>query len=64
MMTEMSIGEEIEQTRARLGWTQAQLAEALDISWNTVARWERGELEPRQPQILHLALRALELLRR
>lgn len=30
--------------RQRLGWTQMQLAEAVGVTRNTVARWERGEL--------------------
>ena len=30
--------------RSRLGFTQARLAQAVDVTPNTVARWERGEL--------------------
>ena len=28
--------------RSRLGWSQARLAEELGVTWNSVARWERG----------------------
>lgn len=37
-------GAEVRKIRERLGWTQAQLAEALGVAPNTVARWERDEL--------------------
>jgi DNA-binding transcriptional regulator YiaG len=36
--------QQVRTIRERLGLTQAQLAEALDVQPNTVARWERGEL--------------------
>ena len=32
--------------RERLGLTQKQLAEKIDTTENTVARWERGESRP------------------
>lgn len=35
--------------RRRLGWTQAELAEAIGIASNTVARYERGELGIPEP---------------
>ncbi len=37
-------GAQLRRLRKRLAWTQAQLAEALGVTRNTVARWERGEL--------------------
>lgn len=33
--------------RKRLGLTQAQFAEQIGVATNTVARWERGELNMR-----------------
>jgi transcriptional regulator with XRE-family HTH domain len=35
--------------RARLGWTQLQLAEALGIDHNTVSRYELGRLRIPEP---------------
>lgn len=35
--------------RERLKWTQAQLAEAVGVTWNTIARWERDEVGIGEP---------------
>ena len=45
--------------RRELGMTQAQLGAYLDVTANTVARWERGERRVRHPAMLRLALEAL-----
>ena len=37
-------GNELRLIRNRLGLTQVELAQAVDVTANTVARWERGEL--------------------
>jgi transcriptional regulator with XRE-family HTH domain len=37
-------GSELRRLRRQLGWTQAQLAEALAVSRNTVVRWENDAL--------------------
>ena len=37
-------GNELRQIRNRLGLTQVELAQVVDVTANTVARWERGEL--------------------
>jgi transcriptional regulator with XRE-family HTH domain len=45
--------------RLALGMTQRQLAVAMGVHWNSIARWERGEMT-----MLHchlLMLRALEV---
>ena len=49
-------GEQIRRIREQIGLTQAQLGEKLDVSANTVARWERGEIEPEHPRMLWCAL--------
>ncbi len=52
--------DEFGQRRRRLGLSQAQLGEALGVSRNTVARWERGELTLGSPELVTLALERLE----
>ncbi len=42
-------GKEIRALRRRLGWTQVALADAVGVSSNTVARWERGEMGISEP---------------
>ncbi|MGO9602616.1 MAG: DUF1870 family protein [Candidatus Binataceae bacterium] len=40
---------EIRAIRAKLRWTQVALAEAIGVTSNTVARWERGEMAISEP---------------
>ena len=40
---------EIRALREKLGWTQMALAEAVGVTSNTVARWERGEMAISEP---------------
>ena len=42
-------GGEIRALREKLGWTQMALAEAIGVTSNTVARWERGEMAISEP---------------
>lgn len=42
-------GAEIRALREKLGWTQKALAEAVGVTSNTVARWERGEMAISEP---------------
>lgn len=49
----------LREWRQRHGASQGQLAAMLDVPINTIARWERGEVAIRHPQILALALEAL-----
>ncbi len=52
-------GEEIREQRKELELTQVELGERLDVSGNTIARWERGEVSFEHPEMLRLALTAL-----
>ena len=43
------IGRELRSIRQKLALTQAALAEAIGVTSNTVARWERGEMAISEP---------------
>jgi transcriptional regulator with XRE-family HTH domain len=51
-------GAKLRERRVALGLTQQGLADKLEVSRNTVARWERDEMAI--PGFLHLALRSIE----
>ncbi len=36
-------GKQLRAIRMKLGWTQMEMAKALKVAGNTVARWERNE---------------------
>ena len=42
-------GVEIRAFRKKLGWTQMAFADAIGVTSNTVARWERGEMAISEP---------------
>ncbi len=42
-------GKQLSGIRNRLRWTQAQIAEAVGVTSNTVARWERDEVGISEP---------------
>jgi transcriptional regulator with XRE-family HTH domain len=52
-------GEELRAWRTLLGMTQRELAAALGVTPNTVARWERGELRVARPAMVRAALTLL-----
>jgi transcriptional regulator with XRE-family HTH domain len=54
----MLTGRELRARRIALDLTQSELGEALEVSTNTVARWERGEVGV--PGMTDLALKTLE----
>jgi transcriptional regulator with XRE-family HTH domain len=54
----MLTGTELRARRTKLGLTQSELAQKLEVSANTVARWERDEVGV--PGMTDLALKALE----
>ena len=47
-------GAELKGVRLRLGWTQKELARWLEVTDNTVSRWEKGWLKV--PRAVELAL--------
>lgn len=51
-------GKELKEKRNNLALTQEQLASELNVTGNTVARWERDEMKI--PPFLHLALETIE----
>jgi transcriptional regulator with XRE-family HTH domain len=51
-------GKELRNRRKELDLTQEQLANELQVTANTVARWERDEMKI--PPFLHLALETIE----
>lgn len=52
-------GAKLKKEREKLGLTQSELSQKLNVSANTIARWERGELKIEHAGMLQLALRAL-----
>ena len=57
---QVEAGAELRARRTALGLTQAQLALALGVSSNSVARWERAEVPMTSPALVWLALERLE----
>ncbi len=51
-------GKELKEKRNDLSLTQEQLASELNVTGNTVARWERDEMKI--PPFLHLAMETIE----
>ncbi len=51
-------GKELKEKRNDLALTQEQLANELNVTGNTVARWERDEMKI--PPFLHLAMETIE----
>lgn len=51
---------ELAKRRRRMEWSQAELAAALGVHWNTLARWERGDLTIVRPAWLKAMLDVIE----
>lgn len=56
----MSIGEVLKERRIELNIKQEDLAERMDVTVQTVSKWERGLTEPKASQVAELA-KILEL---
>jgi transcriptional regulator with XRE-family HTH domain len=53
-------GDELRTRREKLGLSQSALAQLLGTTQNTISRWELETLPIEKPQMLDLALEALE----
>lgn len=53
-------GSQLRERRERLGLTQSALASKLGTNQITISRWESEKLRIERPQMLDLALKALE----
>lgn len=51
----MSIGEVLKERRIELGIKQEDLAEQMDVTVQTVSKWERGKTEPKASQVAKMA---------
>ncbi len=50
----MRMGDKIQQYRKRHGWSQGELADKIDVSRQTVSKWELGETLPDTENVLKL----------
>ena len=55
MIDNRTVGKTIAALRQARGMTQQQLADALGIAQQSVARWETGEREPRVSTLRRIA---------
>lgn len=53
-------GKELRSRRQKLGLTQAQLGQALRRPQATISRWESGQMQMENADVLRFLLRALE----
>jgi DNA-binding transcriptional regulator YiaG len=59
-MAKQITGTEIKSAREALNITQAELAEAIGVVANTVAKWENGNQKPRMSGAIRAVLKSLE----
>ena len=50
-----AIGARLKAVREVSGWTQEQLAEAIEVTPHTISQYERGEQSPRLTTLLRIA---------
>lgn len=53
--TPITLGDRIRNARRRALLTREDVATAVEVDADTVARWERGETEPRVSQLVAIA---------
>ena len=51
----MNIGEQLKNLRQQNNYTQEQLADLMNVSYQTVSKWERGVVEPDLQTIIRLS---------
>lgn len=49
------LGQQINELRIAMGWSQVQLAEKLNISKQTVSNWENENIQPSIEMLVRLA---------
>lgn len=49
----MKFAQKLRRERKKLGWTQQQLADALDVSLRTITNYETGARYPKQRQLYY-----------
>lgn len=54
-LREESLGQRIAAQRQRLGLSQAELAQRIGVTRETMASWESGQSEPRSNRLMTLA---------
>lgn len=53
-MTPYGLPRRLVRLRARMGWTQAELARMLGVNQTTVSRWEAGIEAPRAAALVRI----------
>ncbi|TPR21472.1 XRE family transcriptional regulator [Apilactobacillus timberlakei] len=54
-MAENIIGNQINKLRKKMGWSQPQLGEKLNVSRQTISNWENGVKTPRMGALQQLS---------
>ena len=51
----MTIGEQIQKLRIRMGLTQERFADLLEVSRQSVSKWELGQAVPEVDKIIRMS---------
>ena len=60
-MTDMTLGQNICRLRTERGLSQGDLADALDVSRQSISKWETGASVPELDKLRNLFLRTVEM---